>query len=74
MNKAWPDDWKKVSICRDCSVATTKQAAEAPIVCNDTTSHIADLAGKGALWPLLQMTTKCMTSIFLRSHQKELTN
>ena len=47
-NKAWLDNWKEVTICRDGSVATTKQAAEQPILDRDAASHIADLAAKGS--------------------------
>jgi len=47
-NKAWLDDWEEVEICRDGSVATTRQAAEEPILDHDTASHIADLAVKGS--------------------------
>ena len=47
-NKAWLDNWKEVIICRDGSVATTRQAAEEPILDHDTASHIADLAAKGS--------------------------
>ena len=66
VNKAWQDEWKEVSICRDGSVATTRQVKH-PSLTMTTASHIADLAVKGALWPLLLMTTKCTTSILLRS-------
>jgi len=47
-NKAWLDKWKEVDISRDGSVATTRQATEAPIVDHDTASHIADLVEKGS--------------------------
>ena len=47
-NKAWLDDWKEVSICRDGSVAATRQATETSILDHDTAGHIADLAVKGS--------------------------
>ena len=47
-NKAWLDDWKEVSICREGSVAATRHAAEAPILDRDTAAHTADLAVKGS--------------------------
>lgn len=37
-----------MEICRDGSVATTRQATEEPILDYDTASHIADLAVKGS--------------------------
>ena len=37
-----------MTICRDGSVATTRQAAEEPILYRGTASHIADLAAKGS--------------------------
>ena len=46
--RLWLDDWKEVEICRDGSVATTRQAAEESILDHDTASHIADLAVKGS--------------------------
>ena len=48
INKAWLDDWKKMSICRDGSVAAARQAAETPILVQDTAAHIADLPVKGS--------------------------
>ena len=48
INKAWLDDWKKMSICRDGSVAAARQAAKTPILVQDTAAHIADLAVKGS--------------------------
>lgn len=48
-NKASLADWKEAEICRDGSVATTREAAEEPILDHDTASHIADLAVKGSI-------------------------
>ena len=47
-NKAWLDNWKEVTICRDGSVATTRQAVQEPILDRDTASPIADLVSKGS--------------------------
>ena len=48
VNEEWIDDWKEVSIGRDGSVATLRQAAEIPILDHDTAAHIADLAVMGS--------------------------
>lgn len=63
VDKAWMDDWKEVSICRDGSVATRRQATETPALDNDTAAHKADLAVKGS-WQLLPMMTQCTISFF----------
>ena len=47
-NKAWMDEWKQVEVCREGSVATTRQSTEIPILDHDSASHIADLAVKGS--------------------------
>ena len=39
---------QQVSICRDGSVAPTRQETETPALDHDTTAHIADLAVKGS--------------------------
>lgn len=46
INKAWMDDWKEMSICRDGSVATTRQARETPTLDHNTAAEIADLVVK----------------------------
>lgn len=70
-NKAWLDNWKEVTICRDSSVATTRQAAE-PILDHDTASHIADLAAKGSTVAIAADDDQCMISIFSKLHQRGL--
>ena len=47
-NKAWLDEWKQVELAREGDVATTRQAAETPVLDQDTASYIADLANKSS--------------------------
>lgn len=49
VDKAWMDDWKEVSFCRDGSVATRRQATETPALDHDTAAHIADCEGELAI-------------------------
>ena len=46
-NKALMNDWKKVTIATDGSVATTMQARENTLD-HDTASHLADIAANGS--------------------------
>ena len=45
-NKAWLDEWKEVTVRRDGSVATTRQATQELTVDHDTACHVADIAAK----------------------------
>ena len=47
-NKPWLDEWKQVELAREGDVATTRQAAETPVLDQDTASYIADLANKSS--------------------------
>ena len=71
-NKAWLDNLKEVTICRDGSVTTTRQAAEQPILDRDTASHTADLAVKGSTVAIAADDDPMYDSIFSRLHQKGL--
>ena len=71
VNKAWMDNWKEVSICRDGSVSTTKQATETPALYHDTAAHIADLAVKGST-VAIAASDDPMYDFFLLKDQKVL--
>ena len=47
-NKALLDEWKQVELAKEGDVATTRQAAEAPVLDQDTASYIADLTNKNS--------------------------